>query len=378
LNLCPLCKCPIEPANDTEEHIIPQAIGGRRTVTGFICVACNNATGATWDKALFEELRWFVVMLGTKRERGPAKQIRVDTVSGTAYELSPDGGVSHLKPVVLAAEDGKSYRIQARSVDEARMLLRQLQRRFPNVDVEGALASAEASSRPLNEVFQTSFEFGGEQSGRSMVKSALALAYSLGVAPSLCELALAYLCNVSDATPSLANHFVTDLVIGRPERLFNCVAVHGDAKRRRLLGYVEYFGVSRWVIHLSTDYDGPDVYSTYCFDAITGERMPLDVNLDLSDETFRASFDGATDDYARRVDALNQAIPLVRKRRSELALEANMDFAVSAACAVMGVKPGQALDDSQLWEFSGRVSCILAEGLALGGRASPGQSDSEP
>lgn len=85
----------------------------------------------------------------------------------------------------------------------------------------------------------------------------------------------------------------------------------------------------------------------------------------MSDEEFRASLEGRTRDPEKWLAAVNSAMPLVRQRRSELAQAANVDFAISAACAAMGLRPGDALDDEQQKEFSGRVARILVEGLVL-------------
>jgi hypothetical protein len=107
-------------------------------------------------------------------------------------------------------------------------------------------------------------------------------------------------------------------VVDRPPRLFNCIAVFGDTKKRRLIGYVEYFGVCRWVIHLSSSYDGPEVQGVYCLDAISGEELPINVNLNLSDQYFLASLANLTSDEQKRVISRcpqpRQNAPLTRLR----------------------------------------------------------------
>ena len=54
---CWLCKCPINEGNTTKEHIIPNAIGGRRTVKGVLCRTCNSTTGERWDAELVKQLK---------------------------------------------------------------------------------------------------------------------------------------------------------------------------------------------------------------------------------------------------------------------------------------------------------------------------------
>ena len=49
---CVLCRRPAVDESKSKEHIIPAALGGRRTVTGFICRTCNSDAGNTWDATL--------------------------------------------------------------------------------------------------------------------------------------------------------------------------------------------------------------------------------------------------------------------------------------------------------------------------------------
>ncbi len=367
-SFCAICEVPITAANDTAEHVIPQSIGGRRTVSGFICRSCNSEAGSTWDSELFHQHHWFTVMLGIKRQRGPAPDIRIEALEGVTYAVSSAGAMTHAAPLVKRSEDGKSFQIRARDLDEAKQLVRQIHKRHPTFDVADVLSGIEFSSAPADTVMKTSFGFGGDLAGRSMVKTVMALAYSLGLPPASCDLALRYLRGDPSVEPSLAEHLVSDLIVDRPARIFNCVSVLGDSRTRRLVGYVEYFGICRWVIHLSTSYDGPDVRDTYCLDAISGEGMDLDVNLALSNEEFQASMDNLTSDEQQRAATFHAIMPLVMARRTELGREALVDHAITAATTAMGLSAGSPLDDFQLKEFSGRVARYLAENLVFRGR----------
>lgn len=48
-SLCILCSTRLTGETDSGEHIIPDAIGGRKAVRGFICKDCNSRTGTDWD-----------------------------------------------------------------------------------------------------------------------------------------------------------------------------------------------------------------------------------------------------------------------------------------------------------------------------------------
>ena len=81
---CALCEAPIGEENDSKEHIIPNAIGGRRRVQGFLCRACNMMAGEDWDDVLARQLHPISNLLGIKRERGRPPMLVVDTTGGAA------------------------------------------------------------------------------------------------------------------------------------------------------------------------------------------------------------------------------------------------------------------------------------------------------
>ncbi|WP_093554400.1 HNH endonuclease [Pseudoduganella namucuonensis] len=88
---CALCASVLSGTNRTKEHIIPNAIGGRKKTTGFICNDCNRMFGESWDAELARQLNWFSLSIGISRERGePPKQI-VQTIEGDRYWLHNDG-----------------------------------------------------------------------------------------------------------------------------------------------------------------------------------------------------------------------------------------------------------------------------------------------
>ena len=67
---CVLCDGVISEKNMTAEHIIPNAIGGRKKVSGFICRDCNNRTGTEWDAKLVDQRLLHFLSLTVNRQRG--------------------------------------------------------------------------------------------------------------------------------------------------------------------------------------------------------------------------------------------------------------------------------------------------------------------
>ncbi len=224
MTTCILCNSQITSANDSKEHVIPQSIGGRKKVSGFLCQRCNSKAGETWDAKLASQYNWFAVMLNIKREfNTPPPANLVKTASGQGYRVHPDGKMSLDKPLVTEerTSNGRRISVTARSLAEARDILKNIQRKYPEVAIEEALASANISTTYLNEPVTTTFEFCGELAGRSIVKTAMAMAFKMGINPRECDFALSYLKD-SAATPAFAEFHLRDLVVNRPiTHLFN-------------------------------------------------------------------------------------------------------------------------------------------------------------
>jgi hypothetical protein len=302
-------------------------------------------------------------MLGMERQNGPAPDIHVEAIDGKSHAVSATGATRNVRPKVERSEDGKSFNIQARDLPEMKRLLHQIRQKFPTMDSEAVLAKAEFSSQPVDSVMKKGFEFGGDLAERSTVKSAMAFAFSLGVLPEQCGSAIKYLRRDEAVEPSLAAYFASEIVLSRPSGIFNCVAVFGNAKIGRLLGYVEYFGVCRWIVHLSDCYNGPDIQGVYGFDVITGKDIALEVELDISDQNYQRSLKNCSADGAKRIEVFEATMPVVLARRNELARSALIDYAIAGALTAMNLKPDSPLNKDQLHEFEGRVSRLLADDL---------------
>jgi hypothetical protein len=111
-NRCVRCDCPIDESNDSEEHVIPNSIGGRLKVRGFICRDCNSRTGETWDATLSQQLNFFCHFFGVKRERGVLPRQPIETTAGEQLLMQPGGGFKMKDPFygreVSARRGGRS------------------------------------------------------------------------------------------------------------------------------------------------------------------------------------------------------------------------------------------------------------------------------
>ena len=126
MGLCALCETTITAENDSEEHLIPNALGGRRKVSGFLCRDCNSATGDSWDAELAKQLLPLCLLLDISRERGDPPGLRVATSAGERLTIGPNGTLARSAPVFTRtpSPSGKTRASTASSALSIRAIMR--------------------------------------------------------------------------------------------------------------------------------------------------------------------------------------------------------------------------------------------------------------
>ena len=310
-NLCVLCGDSASGDERSSEHIILAALGGRRTVSGFICRKCNSDAGLTCDASLAASLEGWTRLLEVCRENPLPRASVVCTSDGTPVRVLPGNRVE-LGHAILPAEIAEGERVVARSVGELRQIVQKINdRRNLGLDVEAILENATTSSRYLDEPIElTGGEWGPEQY-KSLVKSALAQVFHAGRDPACAEIALAYLTGDTEKR-CFFPYYNRDLISQRePGMPINCVHVKGDPDTHELMAYVEIYGHLRSVIRLSEQYEGEHFEHQYAFDPTDGHELDLVVELSSAILT---EAERETDYYGSETGALKTAIEAVLQR----------------------------------------------------------------
>lgn len=353
---CALCPNTLSAKNRTKEHIIPNAIGGRKKTTGFICNDCNNYLGERWDAELARQLNWFSLAVGISRERGePPKQI-VQTIDGERYWLLSDGSFTPEKSSYSEEDLGGETRINltAKTIDEAKQRLKGIARKHPKFDVQKALNELNVTTNYLDSPLHVNLSLGGPDAGRSLVKTAFAFASECGIKHKQCEKALEYLLNPNLQTFPFGFAYLSDLLEDRPtDKIFHCVSLHGDPKNKRLWSYVEYFGMFRLVVLLSDVYDGPYKNEVYAIDPIKGERIAVQITTQISEAEFTALMAGEGFDQHKHKAAADYALPIIMDRGRSRTLERTVKEGFEHAAKRLGIKDGEIVPKEKAAEFTG-------------------------
>ena len=349
---CALCQTPLSDANRSKEHILPNAIGGRKTIKTFICRSCNSWTGEKWDSALVSQLQTFCTMLDISRAKGTNQPLNVETVSGRQLTWHPDG---LLTPKNARFEkrsvDGKTrVNIQARTMHDARRMLTDFARGRSDVNVEQLLSQTSPKQEYLEEPIQMSHTFGGILAGRSTIKSCLALAYEAGLTIDDCKNAKD--CLVSDGELCFGYYNASDPIRNRPQDVpLHCVYISADPESNQVLGYIEYFGFQKMAVCLSSNYHGPPRELSYAINPLTGEEIDIEVVLHLTPGDIREIYDYKRWDYERAKADLASALSVWRGIDRDRVITHAVDDAIEYACSQMGIQDGDELSDDIISEF---------------------------
>ena len=185
----PVCMfCRIRPATSAE-HIVANALGGRKVVRGFSCVPCNNLFGSTIDKELEEAYRFPSLLAGAyngkKRPVAPLTMTRSD--NGERVQVEHGGSVRHSREatVTLLEDDDLTPAVRSFKTFDiesiAQMVAAEaLRRGLPAVPGGGKLTMIDSGPVP----FELGGALGGPGQFRAVAKMGLAALAHMDVLPN--------------------------------------------------------------------------------------------------------------------------------------------------------------------------------------------------
>ncbi|WP_394651229.1 HNH endonuclease [uncultured Acinetobacter sp.] len=279
-------KCSLEATS--EEHIIPNAIGGRLKRV-CLCRNCNTKAGDQWDSGLAKQLNLLSILFSVARERGDSPNEMILNNELEKILFREDGTIIASAPKTNITEDNNGeihIEVQSASSKTAKQIISGFLKK------ENLYAKSEIEYREELESysldFSISFDFTDESFARSLVKMAYLYAYSSGIEGRNLDSAFAYLDGESKEH-CFGPCYKEDLVINRPEEVpIHVVVVKCCAINKIVYGYLELFGFIRVIVKLG-DYIGREnLMFKYFLDPTTGEELNIDINLDLTIEEVNA------------------------------------------------------------------------------------------
>ena len=366
---CWLCECDITKENDSKEHVVPGAIGGRKIVTGFICRACNSKTGAAWDAVLSERLHGIGLLFDISRQTGSVQPMKFTSAAGEPLILqSGHRLVTQPGQEKVRNPDGSTLiRMSDFTVERIRKRLDNLKKKYTNRFPKGRFTQENITHKKswIKGAMDLKLEFGGPDFDRSLVKSALALACSIDIGIDDARMAVDFVRGDGAGHDGRVCHYcyTHDLVKDRPCGLpIHCVCMVGDPKTKTLLAYVEIFGMVRRIVCLSSRYEGERKAASYTINPITGEDVP-GITFGLDHSTFSKIIETQTRTEA--LEGLRKAVTEVFQYREILRFEResseHLDNSFDECILLLGLSEGDELTVEQRRLLAGCVTEKMRE-----------------
>lgn len=360
---CSLCNTSFNKTKDSDEHIIPQSIGGKKTVTGFICENCNNTKGNEWDSKLAKHLNPLSIFFNIKRERGEVPSMKLNTDTGHEYVVSASGEISLPKPIYeeidLPDEKKITIHIKARNEKEAQQQIMRAKKSYPQIDEDQLIKQIKTTTTYIDDHFI--FNLGGldEACIKSIIKTALALAVKANIASEDCKYAKNYLQNIT-SVDCFGYFYEKDPILNRPKEVpLHCVFVKSDPNNKIIWAYIEFFALYRGLICLSDYYEGEYIEYYYAIDPRTSKQLSdLDISLDISEDELKKSISLNVFPLEKLKEIMNNIIPYQLKLAQDKERNRVITHAITTAYAQSGVTEGENFTDEQ---WTKMVNKVMAE-----------------
>lgn len=275
---CYVCEEELTQENETIEHIILNAIGGKLKSRRLICRECNSMFGSKIDDALAKQLSNFCTLLNIKRESGKPQKIK-GTYKNTEVFIEPGGKIQRAKPKIEI--DGNKYHIVTSNISEAKTVMKGLKRKFPNLDIEKELAKSTVSKQYLPSI-KIEFTLGGKEVLQSVCKTAINFFILNDGDRNYIKHLIPYIKGIEDEAEVIYFYPDNELFFKGEKEIFHSLVLIGDPKTKRLMVYVELFNELKFLVMLNREYNGKKIYRAYHYDVVSNQVVEFEKELQIT------------------------------------------------------------------------------------------------
>lgn len=310
---CYVCDELLTKENETSEHIILNAIGGKLKSKRLICRTCNSKFGSNIDDELAEQLSTFSTLLNVKRDNGKPRNIKGD-YKGTEIYIEPSGKMKRAKPKIDI--EGNKYHITTSTISEARSVMNGLKRKYPKLDVETEISKAKIDEVYLPEI-KVNFSIGGENTFRSICKAAINYYMLCGGDGSLIKHLIPYIEGHSENKNVYYFYPQNEVFYKGEEEIFHSLILIGEPSNNKLFVYIEYFNEIKFIVMLNENYEGPSIYNSYHYDVVSNKEVDFGRKFIITTRDLKryVRFEPNVDTIIKRVSHLLQRLDKVKVSR---------------------------------------------------------------
>jgi len=287
---CYLCQQDlISDETESEEHIIPNAIGGRLTSRKLLCIGCNNSLGSSIDADLANQFNPIAAMLNIRRDRGKPKAFDAQMESsGEKYKIEPGGKPRLLRPEI----DRNTSTITANSLQQIETILTREQKRgnYLNLDRDDTMNKIRqdieqgklSTQKYLNGPIKFNIQLGGFDFWRAICKIATNFYIFSGKDSQYISHLIPYIKDGIEPSRPYAYFFNKDNLFPKyleKEQVIHSLYLQGDPDNKIIYMVMEFFSTFQFTVLLSDSYDEEGFKCFYSYDPL--ERKCIESNYDL-------------------------------------------------------------------------------------------------
>ncbi|SDL43315.1 HNH endonuclease [Bacillus toyonensis] len=315
---CYVCEKELTRENETDEHILINAIGGRLKSKRLICRDCNSNFGSKIDNSLAEQLNPIANLLNIKRQRGEPRSIKVKS-NNRDILLAPGGKLSLMYPEV--SQEGDLVHIEATSKSQLRQALTGLKRKYENINIEQEISMAQVIKSYLPSI-TVNMRFGGEETLRALCKMGVNYYLYKGGDIDRVKHLLPYIQGDEHEAEIYFMYPKTELFFKGEEELMHTLILVGDPKHKKLYVYIELFNEFKVVVFIDQKYEGNELYESYHYNVLTNELIEFEEKVNIPQQQIKRYKSKSLNEkrFGERMKYLFQRIDnlVVNKRISEI------------------------------------------------------------
>jgi hypothetical protein len=281
--VCYRCQGIITDENESVEHVIPNALGGKLKSKKLLCNVCNPFYGNTIDKELANSVKEMCNFLMIDRERGEPQRIKGETKSGESYFLSVGGTPTKVKPEIKETREGNQVNLKftAGYEEQYRTIAKGFIRKYPQLTIEDFSNARNVEDVYMTEPLNFKLHIGGPAVFRAVTKIAVNLFILGGGDPEHILHLLPFLdgkLSESEAKNFVWLHYPEDPLHRYLEgEVSHVVQIIGNPEERLLYAFVELFNNQSFIIKLNDQYDGDRISESYAYDLLKRIEIPVNI-----------------------------------------------------------------------------------------------------
>ncbi len=332
-NVCFYCGKEINENNKTEEHIIPNYIGGRLKSKDILCRACNSRIGENVDVG-FKDLEFFTNLLNPCRDRN--KNINSNSIK---CKILSDGKIYECSKKTDKSIFSKSFHFNQKTGELKINILFTKQEdldTFFNTTIKtvisGYMEKRGATKQKINAKLKETYQKLLEQNGiiyNNIIFPNFQLNKSKKIFLSALKVVLEYfiyekfdknfiqykindLKNLDVNNIHKYSNYYFNVDFFDSESINHLVYLKGDNINKLLYGVLSFYGVFTCIFLLNDNYSGENFEKSYYYDLIENKELTFDKSLNLNNDDFTniLSFykDFDTESFEYNVDLFMQKI----------------------------------------------------------------------